>query len=404
MSGVAPDLIAGYLEELCAGLRVPAAEAELIAAEAEDHLRETAAAGMAVGMTELEAQQAAISSFGPVRAVLRAHRRRAVTAAAAAMAAWKLAALLATTVGVGGLAGMGILVYLLRPSPGGMSVALGPTALAALVAYAAMAAGGLALLAVRRRARRGAAGRDPLSPGVTASCFLLASALLGIFGFLLRSAPAAPLEPPGLSCSFVCNFSGPAVGPDPVLTALVAYAAMAASGLLLLAVRRRARRGSAGRVNRMTERERLALRRNQVAFIFQAFGLVPMLSAAENVGIPLRIEGLRPSERRERVAAVLALTGMSSHAAHRPGELSGGQQQRVAIARALAGRPGVLIADEPTSQLDLETGRKIMELLLSVVRSEGITALVATHDEALIDLADQVISLEDGSIAGIERG
>ena len=80
MSAVAPDLIAGYLEELYAGLRVPAAEAELIAAEAEDHLRETAEAGIAIGMTELEAQQAAISSFGPIRAVVRAHRRRAVTA------------------------------------------------------------------------------------------------------------------------------------------------------------------------------------------------------------------------------------------------------------------------------------------------------------------------------------
>jgi HAAS domain-containing protein len=111
MSGAAPDLIAGYLEELYAGLPVPAAEAELIAAEAEDHLRETAAAGIAIGMTELEAQQAAISSFGPVRAVVRAHRRRAVTAGGAAMAAWKLAALLATTVGAGGLAGMGIFAY-----------------------------------------------------------------------------------------------------------------------------------------------------------------------------------------------------------------------------------------------------------------------------------------------------
>jgi putative ABC transport system ATP-binding protein len=151
-------------------------------------------------------------------------------------------------------------------------------------------------------------------------------------------------------------------------------------------------------VNRMTERERLALRRDRIAFIFQSFGLVPMLSAAENVGIPLRIARLRPSERRERVAAMLTLAGVASHAAHRPDELSGGQQQRVAIARALAGRPGLLIADEPTSQLDLETGRQIMELLLSVVRSEGITALVATHDEALIDLADKVIVLEDGSI------
>jgi putative ABC transport system ATP-binding protein len=157
-------------------------------------------------------------------------------------------------------------------------------------------------------------------------------------------------------------------------------------------------------VNRMTERERLALRRDRVAFIFQSFGLVPMLSAAENVGIPLRIAGLRPGERRQRVAAMLALTGLSGHAAHRPDELSGGQQQRVAIARALAGRPALLIADEPTSQLDLETGRQIMQLLLSIVRSEGITALVATHDEALIDLADEIILLEDGSVVGIEGG
>src|ERR1700677_3361150 len=157
-------------------------------------------------------------------------------------------------------------------------------------------------------------------------------------------------------------------------------------------------------VNRMGERERLALRRDRIAFIFQSFGLVPMLSAAENVGIPLRIAGVRPAERRERVAAMLALTGVASHAAHRPDELSGGQQQRVAIARALAGRPGLLIADEPTSQLDHQTGRQIMELLLSVVRSEGITALVATHDEALIDLADKVISLEDGSITTTTSG
>jgi len=157
-------------------------------------------------------------------------------------------------------------------------------------------------------------------------------------------------------------------------------------------------------VNRMSERDRLALRRDRVAFIFQSFGLVPMLSAAENVGIPLRITGLAPSERRERVAAMLALTGVASHAEHRPDELSGGQQQRVAIARALAGRPGLLIADEPTSQLDLETGWQIMELLLSVVRSEGITALVATHDEALIGLADKVIVLADGSVASVEGG
>ena len=148
----------------------------------------------------------------------------------------------------------------------------------------------------------------------------------------------------------------------------------------------------------MTDRERMALRRSTVAFIFQSFGLIPMLSAAENVGIPLRITGTEPRLREETVAAMLEIVGLSEHAAQRPNELSGGQQQRVAIARALAGRPQLLIADEPTSQLDLETGRQIMRLILTVVHAEGITALVATHDEALIDLADEVLTLEDGRI------
>jgi putative ABC transport system ATP-binding protein len=151
-------------------------------------------------------------------------------------------------------------------------------------------------------------------------------------------------------------------------------------------------------VTRMTERERMALRRSSVAFIFQSFGLIPMLSAAENVGVPLRITGTQSRVREDRVATMLAIVGLSEHAAHRPNELSGGQQQRIAIARALAGSPKLLIADEPTSQLDLETGRQIMRLLLTVVRSEGITALVATHDEALIDLADGVLRLEDGHV------
>ena len=156
----------------------------------------------------------------------------------------------------------------------------------------------------------------------------------------------------------------------------------------------------AGReVGTMSERERMELRRSTIAFIFQSFGLIPMLSAAENVGVPLRITGTPSRAREERVATMLAIVGLSEHAAHRPDELSGGQQQRIAIARALAGRPQLLIADEPTSQLDLETGRQIMRLLLTVVRSEGITALVATHDEALIDLADDVVRLEDGHIA-----
>jgi putative ABC transport system ATP-binding protein len=155
----------------------------------------------------------------------------------------------------------------------------------------------------------------------------------------------------------------------------------------------------AGReVTAMTERQRLLLRRSTVGFIFQSFGLIPTLSAAENVGVPLRITGTDRQAREERVRMLLSVVGLQDHAAQRPGELSGGEQQRVAIARALAASPDLLIADEPTGQLDSETGRQIMRLLQTVVRSEGITALVATHDEGLVDLADEVLILEDGTI------
>jgi putative ABC transport system ATP-binding protein len=148
----------------------------------------------------------------------------------------------------------------------------------------------------------------------------------------------------------------------------------------------------------MTERERMLLRRGTVGFVFQSFGLIPMLSAAENVGIPLRIAGVSRREREERISLMLAVVGLSEHALQRPNELSGGQQQRVAIARALAVRPELLIADEPTGQLDSDTGRQIMRLLRTVVQSEGITALVATHDAALLGLADSVLRLEDGRL------
>ncbi|MFE5791388.1 ABC transporter ATP-binding protein [Streptomyces sp. NPDC056503] len=143
----------------------------------------------------------------------------------------------------------------------------------------------------------------------------------------------------------------------------------------------------------------LELRRDRIGFIFQSFGLLPILSAAENVGVPLRLRKTDPAEREERVALLLALVGLADHANQRPGELSGGQQQRVAIARALANRPALLIADEPTGQLDAETGLAVMELLRAVVRSEGCTALVATHDHQLLGLADRVLELRDGEIA-----
>jgi putative ABC transport system ATP-binding protein len=148
----------------------------------------------------------------------------------------------------------------------------------------------------------------------------------------------------------------------------------------------------------MDEARLVEVRRTKIAFIFQAFGLIPVLSAAENVEVPLRLVRTDPAERGRRVADLLAQVGLAERAKHRPHELSGGEQQRVAIARALANRPKLLLADEPTGQLDSETGHRIMQMLRSVVQAEGITAVVATHDPRMLDVADDVIELRDGDL------
>ncbi|BCL17766.1 ABC transporter ATP-binding protein [Micromonospora sagamiensis] len=153
----------------------------------------------------------------------------------------------------------------------------------------------------------------------------------------------------------------------------------------------------AGRdVTAASRRELLALRRDTVGFVFQSFGLIPILSAAENVGLPLRLAKVPAAERDQRVAVLLELVGLGGHARQRPYEMSGGQQQRVALARALANDPALLIADEPTGQLDSETGQAVMDLLRALVRTRGMTALVATHDPALVEAADRVVTLRDG--------
>jgi putative ABC transport system ATP-binding protein len=155
----------------------------------------------------------------------------------------------------------------------------------------------------------------------------------------------------------------------------------------------------AGReVSALDERGLVELRRDVVSFVFQTFGLVPVLTAAENVGVPLRMRRTPVPEREARVALLLDLVGLGPHARQRPGQLSGGQQQRVAIARALANSPRLLIADEPTGQLDTETGRAVMALIRAVVEAEGMTAIVSTHDPVMVALADRVIRLADGRL------
>ncbi|MCX6016213.1 MAG: ABC transporter ATP-binding protein [Chloroflexales bacterium] len=141
------------------------------------------------------------------------------------------------------------------------------------------------------------------------------------------------------------------------------------------------------------------IRRNQIGFIFQAFALLPILSAWENVELPLRIIGVRSgAERRQRAHEALTLVGLEQWSDHRPSEMSGGQQQRVAIARALVTRPPVLIADEPTGELDSTTGKNLLTLLRKIVKSEGVTLIMATHDQSVHQYADIIHHMRDGQI------
>ena len=148
----------------------------------------------------------------------------------------------------------------------------------------------------------------------------------------------------------------------------------------------------------MSSDDLVQMRRHRIGYVFQSFGLLPILSAAENVGVPMRLAGRHPRERDERVLELLSLVGLEGHAHQRPYELSGGQQQRVAIARALANDPAVLVADEPTGQLDTATGRAVMDLLRDLVHSRRLTAVVATHDPVMVAMADRVVELADGAV------
>lgn len=141
----------------------------------------------------------------------------------------------------------------------------------------------------------------------------------------------------------------------------------------------------------------VTLRRTTVAYVFQAFALIPHLSASENIELPLRISKTAVPVRNARVAELLELVGLDAHANQRPGELSGGQQQRVGIARALANRPRLLIADEPTGQLDSLTATAMMALISDLVHQQGVAAIVSTHDPAMAAVADRVIDLVDGT-------
>ncbi len=153
---------------------------------------------------------------------------------------------------------------------------------------------------------------------------------------------------------------------------------------------------------RLNRDQRADLRKGTIGFIFQFFALIPTLTAYENVELPLLLNGMKPAERKARVNEMLEAVGLSDRAHHRPDQLSGGQQQRVAVARALSIRPSMILADEPTANLDTENGKQVMEIMQKLNKETGVTFVFATHDPRVIKYANRVVTLRDGMI--VENG
>ena len=147
-------------------------------------------------------------------------------------------------------------------------------------------------------------------------------------------------------------------------------------------------------ITKMSDGQLTTWRRKQVGFVFQSFALLPTLSAWENIELPIRIAGQR--DRRARTKYCLDLVGLVKWAGHRPYEMSGGQQQRVAIARALANKPRLILADEPTGELDSTTAREILALFRHITETEGVTMLMTSHDPIVLEYVDEVVELQDG--------
>lgn len=157
-------------------------------------------------------------------------------------------------------------------------------------------------------------------------------------------------------------------------------------------------------VSRLDRNERADMRRNTIGFIFQFFALIPTLSAYENVEMPLMLRAMGAAERRERVMHLLEEVGLIDRADHRLDQLSGGEQQRVAIARALAADPTLILADEPTANLDTANGQQVMEIMTRLNETTGVTFVFATHDPRVIRFARRVVTLRDGVIVSNGEG
>ncbi len=157
-------------------------------------------------------------------------------------------------------------------------------------------------------------------------------------------------------------------------------------------------------ISRLTESQLAQIRGKKIGYIFQQFNLIQTMSAMENVMLPMIFQGMPEKERKERAIDLLAKVGLSSRMSHKPKELSGGQMQRVAIARALANDPEVILADEPTGNLDTRTGHEIMLLLKEINEKEKKTVILVTHDSELIRWSDRVVHIRDGEIEKITGG
>jgi len=157
-------------------------------------------------------------------------------------------------------------------------------------------------------------------------------------------------------------------------------------------------------ISRLNRNQRADVRRARLGFIFQFFALIPTLTAYENIEMPLLLTGTSGGERRERVNQLLKAVDLSDRAHHRPDQLSGGQQQRVAIARALATQPAIILADEPTANLDTPNGKQVMEIMTRLNQETGVTFIFATHDPRVINYARRVVTLRDGLVVDNGNG
>lgn len=151
-------------------------------------------------------------------------------------------------------------------------------------------------------------------------------------------------------------------------------------------------------INQLSEKQRSELRRQKMGFVFQSYGLVPLMTVEENIEFALRIAGIPRKERKEKILESVETVGLTKRMQHRPFELSGGEQQRVAIARAIATSPALLLADEPTAELDTKTGFRIIHALQALVKNQKTTIIMTTHDPAILELIEHVYTLEDQKI------